>query len=253
MSGRNRNRRPGWKWPVFAVTALAVTALVLNWNPFGALAPEPETASARERSEIAVTSLRRTVEVEGEVVYAVNRPVVASGQGTITDMVAVGTPVEAGTVLFGIDDSPTMALTGSVPVWRAMSDDDEGPDVGQLETNLVALGYDDDALTVDEVFTDYTATVVERWQTDLGVDATGEVAAGAVAFVPEGAVVTTVDAAVGDTLGNAASSLLTVSAGPRRITFAVAAADTDAIAEGTSVQARLPDRTTVTATVTSLT
>ncbi|MEM8926451.1 MAG: peptidoglycan-binding protein [Actinomycetota bacterium] len=251
MSGPNRNRR-GWKWPAFAIAALAVTVLVLNWNPFGALAPEPETTPARARSEIAVTSLRRTVEAEGEVVYAENRPV-AAGQGTITDIVAVGTPVDAGTVLFGLDDSPTVALTGDVPAWRAMTDDDEGPDVAQLESNLVALGYDGGALTVDEVFTDYTATVVERWQADLGIDTTGVVAAGAVAFVPEGAVVTTVDAAVGDAVGAAASPLLTVSAGPRRITFAVAAADTDAIAEGTSVQARLPDRTTVTATVTSLT
>ncbi|NIR34535.1 MAG: peptidoglycan-binding protein, partial [Actinobacteria bacterium] len=53
-------------------------------------------------------------------------------------------------------------------------DVDEGPDVRQLEQALVDLGYDPDgALTVDEDFTGFTATVVERWQEDVGIEEDG--------------------------------------------------------------------------------
>ena len=68
-------------------------------------------------------------------------------------------------------------LYGRLPAWRKLSVGvDDGPDVRQLEQNLVALGYDPDrAITVDSHFTWATRAAVQRWQEVLGLEETGAV------------------------------------------------------------------------------
>lgn len=70
-----------------------------------------------------------------------------------------------------------------------------GPDVLQLETALVAMGYDPDSdVEVDREFTAETAAMVERWQADLGVEVDGIVQARDVVFIPGPAqIVETID------------------------------------------------------------
>lgn len=70
-----------------------------------------------------------------------------------------------------------------------------GPDVLQLETALVAMGYDPDGdVTVDREFTAQTAAMVERWQADVGVEVDGIVEARDIVFIPGPAqVVETID------------------------------------------------------------
>ena len=137
-----------------------------------------------------------------------------------------------------------------------MTVDDVGPDVEQLEQGLVALGYDSEGLlTVDETYTDYTATVVERWQEDQGLEVTGRVTLGSVVFVPKGARVASIEAVVGDeltTAANGSAPVLTVSSAERQLTFTVESQDLATIDVGTEVAGRLPDRSTIAATVTAL-
>ena len=60
-----------------------------------------------------------------------------------------------------------------------------GPDVLQLETALVAMGYDPDSdVTVDREFTAETAAMVERWQLDVGLEVDGIVEASDIVFIP---------------------------------------------------------------------
>ena len=60
-----------------------------------------------------------------------------------------------------------------------------GPDVLQLETALVAMGYDPDSdVVIDREFTAETAAMVERWQADLGVEVDGIVEARDIVFIP---------------------------------------------------------------------
>jgi peptidoglycan hydrolase-like protein with peptidoglycan-binding domain len=78
-------------------------------------------------------------------------------------------------------------MIGDVPGWRDLdADTDDGVDVRQLETNLVALGYDPDGeIDIDETYDGATADAVERWETALGLDdPDGEVRAGQVVYVP---------------------------------------------------------------------
>ena len=109
--------------------------------------------------------------------------------GVVTEVVAAGETIEQGDVLYRVDGEPVVVMYGDIPAYRTLrdlSDNMTGADVLQLETALVALGYDPDSLaSVDEEFTDYTETMVERWQEDLGVEETGIVALGDVIFIPE--------------------------------------------------------------------
>ena len=79
-----------------------------------------------------------------------------------------------GDTIARIDEVPVIALEGELPMYRTLSEGDEGVDVEQLEAALVRLGYDPDGtVTVDEDFASQTEAMVERWQEDLGVDETG--------------------------------------------------------------------------------
>lgn len=243
------------RWIVLAVAGVIVVAGLVVFNPLAPLFDgEIDTVETRrEQGEISVSSLSATVEAEGELIFADQREIGAAGNGTLTDLADLGQQAEASTVLFEVDGEPTIALVGDVPAWRAMRIDDVGDDVAQLEANLVALGYDPAGeLTVDDTFTEFTSVVVERWQEDLGLGVTGSVALGSVVFVPDSSRVTSVGATVGQSLGAPGASVLSVSSSDRRLSFMVEAADLDTIAVGTEISARLPDRSTVNATVIEL-
>ncbi|MCP3975390.1 MAG: HlyD family efflux transporter periplasmic adaptor subunit [bacterium] len=136
--------------------------------------------------------------------------------GVITDIVATGDTIEQGDILYRVSGEPVVVMYGDVPAYRTMRDLSEnmtGTDVLQLEQALVALGYDPDLLaSVDEEFTDYTETMVERWQEALGVEETGVVALGSVIFIPESAEVLAGAAEVGDSV-NAGQPVVTIATG----------------------------------------
>ena len=136
--------------------------------------------------------------------------------GVVTDVVATGETIEQGDILYYVNGEPVVVMYGDVPAYRTLrdlSDNMTGADVLQLEEALVALGYDPDLLAaVDEEFTDYTETMVERWQEDLGVEETGQVTLGDVIFIPESAEVLSVNVEIGDSV-NAGQPIVTISTG----------------------------------------
>lgn len=244
------------RWLALALVLVAVSAALIVFNPLAWLEGDDDTESVEPREQMAltVTSLSSTVDADGELVVAQSRPAMAAGPGTVTSVLSAGSPVQASTVLFEVDGEPTVALIGDVPAWRDLTVDDEGIDVEQLERNLVDLGYDPDGeLTVDQRFTEVTGTVVERWQSDLGVEPTGTVGLGRVVFVTGPSEVTSVSASAGQTLSGAAMApILTLSGRDRQLVFEVAVGELDTIAPGREISARLPDRSTVAGRVETL-
>jgi Putative peptidoglycan binding domain len=102
-----------------------------------------------------------------------------------TSIAAPGTTVTQGQALYSIDGRPVPLLYGATPAFRAMRQGVSGPDVQQLEQDLVALGYASAAdLTADGHFTAADATAVERWQAAIGVPQTGVVNLGDLLFLP---------------------------------------------------------------------
>jgi peptidoglycan hydrolase-like protein with peptidoglycan-binding domain len=146
---------------------------------------------------VEIRDLIEEVEWLADLGYGTPVDVAAGANGTVTAAAAQGGVLERGDVLVDIDDQPVVVLYGDVPVWRDLRSGDEGPDVEQLEMNLIALGYDpDDTVTIDEDFTANTASMVDRWQEDIGKDVTGRVSMGDFVVVP-GPSSVTVAAAVG--------------------------------------------------------
>jgi len=126
--------------------------------------------------------------------------------GVLTTVAAAGSTVDRGGVLYRVADRPVHLLIGTVPAYRDVRlGITAGPDVRQLESNLVALGMDPGHdITVDDTFTAATAAAVRRWQASWGVPAdlrTGAVPLGGVVFEPEALRVDQVPATPGTTVG----------------------------------------------------
>jgi peptidoglycan hydrolase-like protein with peptidoglycan-binding domain len=169
------------------VTAAAVTGAVVTVAvrggaaaPAAAAPPPPSTAT------VVRTSLATTVLTEGTLGYAPTLPIVNQIAGTYTWLPAIGSRVRPGRALYRVDNLPVVLMRGGTPAWRpfvlGMTD---GPDVRELQANLIALGYATGLLTAPTGQFDLdTLYAVERWQLANGYPETGEIDLGRVVFLP---------------------------------------------------------------------
>jgi hypothetical protein len=126
--------------------------------------------------------------------------------GVLTAVAEVGATVSRGGVLYAVANQPVRLLYGRTPAYRGIAAGiSNGPDVRQLEENLVALGLDPSRqVTVDERFTAATAAAIRRWQAGWGLPAsqrTGALAQGQVVFAAGALRVGQVQAVAGTTVG----------------------------------------------------
>ena len=167
---------------VAAALCGAVVTIAVRGTPAPA-APNPPSVGT---TPVVVTDLSSTVLTEGTLGYAPSPPVVNRVAGTYTSLLPVASVVVPGQVLYRVDNQPVVVMAGAVPAWRpfalGMAD---GPDVQELESNLVALG--DARGLLDEPSAHFgaaAAAAVARWQTALGLPATGSIDLGGVIFTP---------------------------------------------------------------------
>ena len=155
---------------------------------------------------------------------------------TITSIVAVNAQPRSGDVLYTVDGSPVIALDGTLPAWRSMSTaSDDGADIAQLESALVALGYDPEAkVTVDNEFDSATRSMVKLWQEGLGVEETGEVELGSIVFLPSATTVTAVEQEVGDSVGEG-DAVLQLAASTQEVVIEVPDDDQALVVPGLAV------------------
>ncbi len=275
-AGPPQPRRRRARWAALVGAGLTVALLAFVYDPRNLFEPdgtEPE-AVLRETSVVTVTSLTERHDVDGTIGFAESTTLTrrsdaassaaAAGPGastatssspasTVTQLVAAGSDVGQGDVLWRVGLEPTVALIGTEPAYRTLDRDTEGPDVEQLESSLVALGFDPDGtVTVDEAFTANTEAMVERWQDALGAEVTGEVALTSVVYIDAPSRIGAVHVAVGDAVQDG-SAMLDLTARQRELRFTVPAAERETLTIGATVVAQLPDRTTVSATVESMT
>lgn len=232
-----------------AAAAVVVSGAAAAVVGFGAPADDPAQASGLppETAEVTRTTLRDTGTVDGTLGYGDVVPVSASQQGMLTWLAPVGGTVYRGNPLFKVDQRPVVALYGTLPLYRELRTDTEGPDVEQLERNLKALGYT--GFTVDEEFTSATEGVVEQWQEDLGLDETGSVKPGDAVVVPSAARIAEHAAQVGDRAGG---QILSYTGTDREVTVDVEVADQRLVKKGAKVSVELPGGETVGGKVTAI-
>jgi peptidoglycan hydrolase-like protein with peptidoglycan-binding domain len=221
----------------------------------GGQAGDQDAGAEVATATAAVTrrDLRATEEVDGTLGYGEARLVANQRQGTVTALPSEGAVVTRGRALYRVDGKPVPLLYGRLPAWRALSVGvDDGPDVRQLEQNLVALGYDPDrAVTVDDHFTWATRAAVRRWQEALGLEETGTVRPGDAVWQPGPVRVASHKAAVGDSV-RPGSPILEVTDTTRQVTIDLDASRQPYVRAGDRVELELPGGRTTTGRVASV-
>jgi peptidoglycan hydrolase-like protein with peptidoglycan-binding domain len=164
-----------------------------------------------------------------------------------------GTVVERGQSLYSVDNRPVTLLYGDLPAWRRLAAGiADGPDVQQLEANLVALGHATEAeLTVDDRFTAATTTAVKRWQKALGLEETGVVELGQAVFLPGAFRVAKVEVEKGSS-APPGSPVLTGTSTSRLVKVDLDATKQSLVKVDDKVDVKLPDGRTTPGTIASV-
>jgi peptidoglycan hydrolase-like protein with peptidoglycan-binding domain len=185
---------------VIAALAAAAAVVVALAGGSGEASDPESPAKASGTGTVARRTLAERVTAEGTIGYAGETTVLARLSGTVTALPSVGDVIRRGERLYALAGEPVLLLYGSVPAYRTLAEAiSDGKDVEQVEANLAALGYEPG--TVDEEFTSSTAAAIEAWQEDLGLEDTGELELGRVAFLRGPQRVTDLEATLGEALG----------------------------------------------------
>jgi peptidoglycan hydrolase-like protein with peptidoglycan-binding domain len=235
--------------PVGVVTAVAIivgSVLVVG----GGTAPAgeaPATATAK------VGDLTRTETLNGVVAYQDLRGLSSPRSGIITWLPPVGQDVAPGQVLMSVDAQPVVLLDGPMPAWRELrSGVPDGPDVQQLESSLLALGYGGkDADYPDAHWDRETTEAVIAFQKKVGAAADGVLSLGEVVFTAGAVHIAKLDGHVGG-LSSPDTSVLTVQSTERLVTLEVDPVKRDLVPQGAPVNVQLPSGETITGKIASV-
>ena len=232
-------------FPVGAAAGVLAGTSVLRPAQAGAAASAVHVATA----QVVRTDLTNTVQVSGSLGYAGSYTIVAPqpGTGTYTALPSPGQMVRRGQRLYEVDGTPVVLFYGARPEWRALGlGVIDGPDIAQLDANLIALGYASPAwLTVSDTFTAATQTAIENWQAATGRTVTGTVQPGDVAYAPGPVRVGTVTASVGGVV-QAGVTVLTGTSPVPVVGAALPVSQEYLVKSGDLVTVTLPDGTTTT-------
>ena len=188
------------------------------------------------------TTLSSSTQLSGTLGHGIPTPVFGGlPGGTVTALPVPGANEQRGSSLFEVDGSPVTLFYGARPAWRDYRTGmTNGPDVAQLEENLVALG---DAtgldLTVDDAFTSVTRAAVVRWQAATGQAQSGAVVLGSVVFEPSGVRVASASAALGS-LVQPSTPVITVDSSAVGVIAQVPTSQTYLVHRGDAVSITLP-------------
>lgn len=242
MTAPKRRRRTGRA--VVAVTAVVAVggavAAAAGFDLFGsggggaeATGELPPATATVERETLVDTSTEGgQLDYDGEATFT------ARTAGTITSLAVPGSKVSRGKALCRVDDVPVLLMYGKLPAYRDLAPGVEGADVEQFEENLAELGYT--GFTVDETYSESTATAVRAWQEDLGLTETGTVELGRVVFATGAVLVGTHRVSVGAAVGPG-SAILDYTGTTRVVTVDLDVADERLAKEDAKVSVRLPD------------
>lgn len=186
--------------------AVVVAIVLLTRSPSNSGKPAADTTSGGA----ATVQRRNLVETDtesGTLSYAGSQTIYNRLTGTTTWLPSVGQVIHPGQQLFSIDNQPVILMNGSTPAYRDLSAADvQGPDVLELNRNLIALGFDPYGIVADDVWQPATTAGVEQFQASLGETETGVLTLGQVVFLPGAQLISTVDGTVGSTGGGSGAT-----------------------------------------------
>jgi peptidoglycan hydrolase-like protein with peptidoglycan-binding domain len=167
------------------VAAAAVGAVAVISVHGGASAQPPVPPPAVSTAPVVRGDLSSAVLTAGSLGYGTVGTLVNQLSGTLTWLPNAGALIRQGKVLYRVDNAPVFLMRGATPAWRAfvlgMTD---GPDVSELQSDLIALGDARGLLSAPTGQFDLsTLYAVERWQVTEKLPVTGAIPFGEVSFL----------------------------------------------------------------------
>jgi hypothetical protein len=242
--------RGGWRWRWLAAgaavvgVALIVAAVAGAFGRPGSSAAGSDSVPHTGTATVTRQALTAQTQVNATLADAGSYSLVNQATGTLTTLPATGQVMSQGQVAYRVSGSPVVLLYGNVPAYRDLSEGLTGPDVTELNGDLVALG-DATAAELDphsDVFSFETAIALEKLQARLDLPVTGELALGQTVFAPRAIQVTGL--ATGTLLGGAAvpgTAVLTATSTTPVVTVPLDAGDQSEVRDGQKVTITLPD------------
>ncbi|MGO9977122.1 MAG: efflux RND transporter periplasmic adaptor subunit [Solirubrobacteraceae bacterium] len=168
--------------------------------------------------------------------------IINQASGTFTELPAAGETVSRGQVLYRVSNDPVILFYGDTPVYRSLFEGDTGPDVRELNANLVALGYAtrSELDPSSDYFSSETAYALELLQYKLGEDESGSLTEGQAVFLPGQARIASVSATLGTNAGPGAPIMQATSA-RRQVVVDLDASEQTEVNVGDQAQVTLPD------------
>ncbi len=214
------------------VFQLEQALVALGYDPDGTVSVDDEFTNS---TELMVERWQEDVGAEVDGFVDLGEVVFLSGQSQVLEVLA----------------SPGDQATGAI-LTVSTGEPAAGFDVAQLESALLALGFDaGGALVADGIYSAETHDAVVEFQAAIGIEVDGVIHLGEVVFQP-GAVRVT-DVLASEATGvNPGSSILGVSTSEKVVRLDLPAANQGLIAAGDAVVVELPDFTEASATVVSV-
>jgi hypothetical protein len=242
-----------------AVAAAAIAAGITGTRAGGGTGTDGVGDNASPTSTATVTrqSLASEIPVTATLGYAGSYNVVNQASGIITRLPGAGTIIRQGQILYEVSGQPVVLLYGSTPAYRSLpaaaSSQMTGPDVRELNADLVAMGYASSSQIPagSDVFTSWTTAGVEKLQSALGVTANGTLSLGDAVFLPGPARITSVSATLGASapIGQA---IMSATSTRRVVSVALDSAQESEVAVGDHVTITLPSNDTTPGVITSV-
>jgi peptidoglycan hydrolase-like protein with peptidoglycan-binding domain len=255
--------RPALSRKTWAIAAAAVVAVAVATGGVIVISGAKQaTAAARPLPAATAQVERRTlaamVSQAGTLTYRARADgspysVINQARGTYTELPAAGQVIAQGHVLYRVDDRPVMLLHGSTPAYRTLSAGASGPDVAELNADLVALGYAAAAQLSPRSasFGPATTAAVIKLQAAVGVTQTGTLTLGQVVFEPSAVRVTSVSAQLGGN-AQAGETVIQGTSTVRQVQVALSVPEQTKMAVGDEVSITLPDNRTTPGVVSSV-
>jgi len=171
--------------------------------------------------------------------------VINQAPGTYTKLPAPGRVISQGHVLYRVNNSPVVLLHGSTPAYRTLSAGARGPDVAELNADLVALGFATTAQLHPRsaFFGQATTAALQKLQASVRVTRTGTLTLGQAVFEPAAVRVTSVSAQLGGRT-QPGDTVMQATSTTRLVQVALGASQQTSVAVGDKVSITLPDNRT---------
>jgi hypothetical protein len=240
-------RRKTW-----VLTGAAVLAVVVSIGAVVTTSGAKRPASATPLPPASTATIKKgelsaMVSVNGTLAYLAQSDgspylVIDQSNGMYTELPTAGQVISQGQALYRVNDSPVVLLYGATPAYRTLSAGDNGPDVAELNADLVQLGYatSDQLSPTSAVFGSATTTALEKLQRALGVTQNGTLALGQAVFEPSAMRVMTLSAQLGGA-AQANQTVMQATSTTRQVQVALDASQQINVAVGDKVTITLPN------------